>query len=858
MIRRKTLLFVASILVPLSLFTTMLPPPATALAYNNNAVPKLPQAKWTFMVYLDGDNNLEAAAIDDFLEMSSVGSDSNVNIVVQFDRIDGYDSTYGDWVGCKRFYITPGMTPDADNDVPDLEEVNMGDPQTVVDFVQWSVDNYPADNYALIFWNHGGGWRNDEIRKEEPVYKAVCWDDTNEGDRLYMDEVQTALSTINGFAGPMHLIGFDACLMGMVEVAYEIRSCGSVMVGSEEIEPGGGWPYDLILNFLTSNPGCNAVRLGRVIVNKYYQSYGNDETQSAIRLGRMNRLAGKISAFARTMRNSWNNDQNAVKVKAQEVIDQLDKVIIHEQHGSSRPDSHGLAIYFPATQGEFDPDYNGTVIDFPADRAWEEFLADYYSSMGGSWIESARSSSQEFYDDKHIDLYDFCQGLIDYLPTTVFYNELLVTHDFIGGGVAQGWNMDDESWLYALPFSFPFYGNTYDSVYVCSNGFLDFTNSAHDFSNSTSALHGRTMIAPLWDDLKTNGIAQSGEDIYIHQPDSDSVCIRWRAETWSRTTGTPVNVEVILNRDGTIQFNYGSGNGLLTPTIGISRGDSNNYDLSEYDGDTTLENVDSDLFSSACTLETGELNIDNNWQAVSFTQSFADPVVVAKPVSHNGGDPGVVRIKNVTPTGFRIRMQEWNYLNGNHCLEQVTWLAMEKGHWTLPDGTQVEAGTFDTNHCGAGSVALVNFDESFSVTPVLISSVMTCNGGDAVSTRNSNVSTSDFGITMQEQQLNPQRHCPETLGYIAWEPGSGTVNGVGYEVALGGKVNQAWKALSYGLFSSVPGLLVDMQTLNGGDVCNLRYKSKTTSGVKVRVKEEKSKDDETNHAKETVGYIALH
>ena len=64
---------------------------------------------WTFMVYLDGDNNLEGAGIDDFLEMSAVGSTQHINIVVQFDRIGGYDSRYDNWTTCKRFLVTPGM-----------------------------------------------------------------------------------------------------------------------------------------------------------------------------------------------------------------------------------------------------------------------------------------------------------------------------------------------------------------------------------------------------------------------------------------------------------------------------------------------------------------------------------------------------------------------------------------------------------------------------------------------------------------------------------------------------------------------------------------------------------------------------
>ena len=90
--------------------------------------------EWTFMVYIDGDNNLEGAAVDDFLEMSAVGSTGDVNIVVQMDRRGGYDTSYGDWRDCQRYLVTQGMTPTEANAVSDWgdgqggREVNMGDP----------------------------------------------------------------------------------------------------------------------------------------------------------------------------------------------------------------------------------------------------------------------------------------------------------------------------------------------------------------------------------------------------------------------------------------------------------------------------------------------------------------------------------------------------------------------------------------------------------------------------------------------------------------------------------------------------------------------------------------------------------
>ncbi|MCK4760855.1 MAG: hypothetical protein KAW12_01555 [Candidatus Aminicenantes bacterium] len=367
-------------------------------------------ASWTFMIYLDADNNLESAGIDDFLEMAAVGSTANVNIVVQFDRIAGYDTSYGDWTGTKRFYITPGLTPDAANAEQDLGEANMGDPAALVDFVNWSKTNYPASNYALSIWNHGDGWRG---RSEAKPIKTVCWDDTD-GDALYTAEVRAALTSCGG----AQLIGFDACLMGMLEVAYEIKDYGQVMVGSEESEPGDGWPYNTIMADLTANPTWTASQLGSAIVDRYYASYGNGYTQSALDLTNLSTLASTVSTFAQSMRDNWNTDEAAVRSAAHDVMTQVNNTLINEKHGTAWPGAHGLAIYFPRIAGSFDPDYNGSIIKFAKDFQWDEFLQAYYGSMTGSWLVSARGDSQEFYYPEYIDLYHFCE-LLTITPASI-------------------------------------------------------------------------------------------------------------------------------------------------------------------------------------------------------------------------------------------------------------------------------------------------------------------------------------------------------------------------------------------------------------------------------------------------------
>lgn len=125
-----------------------------AYAATGSAYAQAAEKDWTFLVFADGDNNLEGAAIDDLNEMEVAGSSDQVNIVVQLDRISGYDSSNGNWTTCKRFYVTKDSngydSTIVSTEIADLGERNMGDPATLVEFAQWGRDNYPAQHYALV------------------------------------------------------------------------------------------------------------------------------------------------------------------------------------------------------------------------------------------------------------------------------------------------------------------------------------------------------------------------------------------------------------------------------------------------------------------------------------------------------------------------------------------------------------------------------------------------------------------------------------------------------------------------------------------------------------------------------------
>ncbi len=365
-------------------------------------------AKWTFMVYIDGDNNLEPAAVGDLNEMEMVGSTSSVNIVAEIDRIPGYDTSNGDWTGTRRYYVKKDYDPYVINSqlIQDLGELNMGNPQTLVDFVSWAVSNYPAEHYALVIWNHGGGFRKVT---GYPISKDIAIDDTN-SDKITMGELSLALSRINSILGKkLDLLGMDACLMGMIEVAYEIKDYANVMVASEESEPLEGWPYDRLLADLVSNPSMSAGTLGSHIVNDFVTYYqGTDTvTLSAIDLTQIGTVASFVSQFALSVINdtvtpgsqyisSANSAQyyqgdtdfidlydfaNQVlnnpfisnptgKTAAGNIMSAVSSAIIAEGDTLIGED-HGLSIYFPYTP-PMDARYPLT--KFARDTYWDEML----------------------------------------------------------------------------------------------------------------------------------------------------------------------------------------------------------------------------------------------------------------------------------------------------------------------------------------------------------------------------------------------------------------------------------------------------------------------------------------------------
>ncbi|MGA1873571.1 MAG: clostripain-related cysteine peptidase, partial [Thermoplasmatota archaeon] len=175
--------------------------------------------EWTVMIYMS-DCDLEEYALEDINEMESITKGSHLNMVVQLDRWESPspsdDRSDGNWTSTKRFLIDQDDDPLSigSTELEDIGEINTADPDQLVDFTLWSIENFPADRYALILWNHGSG------------IDGICWEQSIEDeDVITIDELGGALSEITGDIGkPLDIIGFDACLMSTIEVAYETRA----------------------------------------------------------------------------------------------------------------------------------------------------------------------------------------------------------------------------------------------------------------------------------------------------------------------------------------------------------------------------------------------------------------------------------------------------------------------------------------------------------------------------------------------------------------------------------------------------------------------------------------------------------
>lgn len=254
----------------------------------------LPRKPWSLLAYIAGDNNLSEFGLSDIREMCEEGSSRRVHVGVQID-------TAGEHDGVVRYEITePDPTGTSHRMVIErLRESDSGAPETLLGFLKWGLARYPASRAVVVVWNHGSGFRG----AWEPPRRDIAYDDA--GTSLDLPEIRAVLGKAGfGQRRKLAVLGFDACLMSMLEIAHHLRDHVEVLVGSQQTEPGEGWPYAGVLSSVKQSG--TAAQLGRRIVSVYIQDYrGKMEqnvTQSAIETARagaaLNALGGLGSALA--------------------------------------------------------------------------------------------------------------------------------------------------------------------------------------------------------------------------------------------------------------------------------------------------------------------------------------------------------------------------------------------------------------------------------------------------------------------------------------------------------------------------------------------------------------------------------
>ena len=373
---------------------------------------------WTVLVYMDADNNLELPGLLDLNEMEAAGSSEQVNVIVQIDRALGETSLDGDWSETRRYRILGDDDRNLLNSEPlqSLGEQNMGDPAVLADFISWGVQSFPANRYALILWDHGAGWSGIAYDGDAPTF--------DNGDHISLPDLEAALAQAlpKTDVATLDVIGFDACLMGQLDVFQAVQPYARYAVGSEELTPGLGWDYEALLRNLYATPAVDGRSLATQMVNDFltfYTAVQPDDfvTMSAVDLSQLEgltqaveQLAGALTiepsfvvsavgdarsgaaTFARVYADSFEryaaidlhhfaailaqrSPDDTVIAAANRVMSAITNAVIANGTGAGLKTSQGVAIYFPRN-GRFYREAYGETTKL---TAWNSFLLSYHA-----------------------------------------------------------------------------------------------------------------------------------------------------------------------------------------------------------------------------------------------------------------------------------------------------------------------------------------------------------------------------------------------------------------------------------------------------------------------------------------------
>jgi hypothetical protein len=274
---------------------------------------------WTVMVYFSADNDLQDEAFNNLSQMVEVGGNDKVHVLAQIFSREG--------IPTRRYF----MRGPNDTEATDVEgATSVGSVDDLVKFVDWaSSGEHRAKNYLIVLWGHANGIFDDEedVGTAKAKLKAKLTQGVKAGQsRILSDRSTIALAGVDNALTSFELkeaferiqqmlhqkvaiLGMDACLMSMAEIAQQVSGSVGLMVASEEVIPDKSWPYSRILQKLVEAAQAGPVQpeeLAKLIVDEYiscYQASDDPVTLSACRLERIDDLARGLDELGRALTN---------------------------------------------------------------------------------------------------------------------------------------------------------------------------------------------------------------------------------------------------------------------------------------------------------------------------------------------------------------------------------------------------------------------------------------------------------------------------------------------------------------------------------------------------------------------------
>ena len=246
---------------------------------------------WLIQWYLCGTDleTQNGAATADLQELLEVKLPANVKVLIQTGGANQWQNNAVTSGAVERYlYTSDGLER-----IATLSDADMGNVNTLADFVKFGKDNYQADHRIFVFWDHGGG-----------SAVGICLDERT-GNMLSLNDLRAAFTSAyepSADNPPFEMIRFDACLMATYDTVNTLDGLTRYVTASEEVEPGIGWNYTGWVGSLVENPAMGGAKLGQVIGDSYIEaceSYWVDSeaTLSVIDLSKLPYLREAYESF---------------------------------------------------------------------------------------------------------------------------------------------------------------------------------------------------------------------------------------------------------------------------------------------------------------------------------------------------------------------------------------------------------------------------------------------------------------------------------------------------------------------------------------------------------------------------------